>query len=356
MNRPNALGADWAGSRQLEARLLTPDEYSSWDELVERTSCGTIFHSSKWLELCSRHFNVRPRVYGCWDGQRLIGGCSLFLRSLAPRNLLVIASGTCPLTAYGGFVVATDEGLDTKKAETNHHAVVAQLLLSIGGDHLDKRPIVIPNAPGFNDVRPLTWAGWDSAVRYTYRIALQKDADLTMGKDIRKKVRLCEREGVQVVRLHDAELHHRLVALVFARQGLPPPATTRFFRDALDTVVGAGIGGQWVARTPSGNYIASHIRLWDGKRAYNWSAGSDRTHADGAANAYTYYSVLNDLRSLGFREMDAAQANTPRFSQFFAGFRPTLVPCFVVSRHSQALAMARALYNAGRPLLRRIVR
>jgi len=40
---------------EIQIRELDPAEYKLWDELVETSSCGTVFHTSDWLTLLQRH-------------------------------------------------------------------------------------------------------------------------------------------------------------------------------------------------------------------------------------------------------------------------------------------------------------
>jgi len=91
----------------MEVRKLKKSEYHLWDELVEKSHHGTIFHNSGWIGLTSRLLKKEAAIYGCFEKGRLIGGASLYIY-LDIMGLKVASSRTV-MTPYGGMVISKIE-------------------------------------------------------------------------------------------------------------------------------------------------------------------------------------------------------------------------------------------------------
>jgi hypothetical protein len=310
-----------------EVRELTPEEYSLWDDLVERSPQGTIFHTSSWLILISKYFNNQFKIVGCFHGKDLIGGCSLFFYSLFMGRLTYVSS-TCDFTQYGGFVIS-EKSYKIRENEKYHFFIIQKICDYIHEKKFDRNYIEITNSPGLKDIRPFIWGGWTSEVLYTYYINLQKNPEQTISKDIRKKINYCNEHSITVKKSSNADVHYNLLSKVFQRQHyeLPP---RDFFRDAMELLERENRGEMWIAESPSGDIIASRIVLWDTKRAYAWSAASDPDFEKREGNAFLLFNIIQKFKERGFKEIDVMQANMPRLKFFITGFNPDLSPNYKI--------------------------
>ena len=66
-------------------RKLSNDEYVKWEKLVEVSPQGTIFHSVDWIKFFGFPFNI----YGCFKGEKLIGGIILPIKKPAIKPIIV---------------------------------------------------------------------------------------------------------------------------------------------------------------------------------------------------------------------------------------------------------------------------
>ena len=60
-------------SREYEIRALDQSEFARWDEFVQKSPQGTLFHTTLWLEASGVPF----RLLGCFRGSEMHGGCAI---------------------------------------------------------------------------------------------------------------------------------------------------------------------------------------------------------------------------------------------------------------------------------------
>ena len=334
-----------------EVRELKPEEYSLWDNLVEKSPHGTIFHTSSWLLLISKYFKKDLKIFGCFEGEDLTGGCSLFIDNLLGGNLKYVSS-TCEFTQYGGFVLADIQTTKIRGNEIHHFSIIKKICAYLHEKKLDSNYIDITNSSGFRDIRPFIWEGWNSEVHYTYYINLQNNIDENISKDIRKKINYCIQHSITVKKSEDAATHYNLLSKVFHRQNFEAPPK-EFFTAVIDLLAEKNMGEMWVAETPLGDIIASRIILWDKKRAYAWSAASDPDFEKREGNAFLLYNVLQIFKERGFKEIDMMQANTPRLKFFITGFNPYLEPNYKIFKKNRVFFQIFILHGITRAFIKK---
>lgn len=323
---------------EIQIRELDPAEFKLWDDLVEASSHGTVFHKSEWLTLCRDVFNKDLRIYGCFQDNNLVGGCSLFIKKL--NGIFNLASSTCKMTPYGGVVIKDFPGVTARKQVQNLHEILNQLRVFLSSIKFDS--IEMKLSPDFKDIRPFTWNGWESSVLYAYYLNLEKDIDVGLSKDLKKNINKSSKDGLVIKKLKDSDIYYSLFSMVYTRQNLDAPVQKIFFERIIELLERKKIGEMWVAETPSAEYVAAQIRLWDKQRVYAWTAASDPSFRKSGANSFIYYNVINDLKTEGHKEINMLAANIPQFTDFITGFSPELVPHYLINYTSRRYKLLKA--------------
>lgn len=311
-----------------KARILERQEYGLWDELVACSPQGTIFHNSDYLQIVSEASSKDLNIFGCFQDDELVGGCTLFIKKYGKIISRAVSSG--PLTPFGGFILPNLNRARVRQSELIQNGILNALCDSI--DNSKYSFINITNSPDLLDVRPCLWRGWEGHVAYTYYIRLDNDITDKFSKDVKKNVRKAIEAGFYIERFSDASLHHKLLTQVFDRQNQDTTVDKRFFTSMLELFERKDCGGMWVVRDESDSVVASHIRIWDDKRAYAWSAASDPAFRDSGANQFLFDGVLKELHRRGLQEINIMHGNIQRLSYYAAGYNPTLVPYYSVKR------------------------
>lgn len=329
----------------MQVTRLGRDKHKEWDELVDKCVYSTIFHRSLWLDTCARSLNRGLRIYACRESGELVGGCSLYVhRSKGLRR----AHSTVPLTPYGGVVLAQSESANVRRREERQGSVIHSLQNAFESERFDYIQIV--NPPGFVDVRPFAWNGWDTNVRYAYYFDLENYSQDVLSKEVRWTIRKAAENGVTVKKLDDPDIsiYYRLLSMTFSRQNLKPPVSIEFLQEAVGLLNSKHAAEMWVAETASGDVAAAEIIVLDVTRAYRWSAASHTDFKHTGATSLLLCEVFRELKRRGFKEIDLMAANTPQLAKFVAGFNPALIPYYSVEKKTGLLKISGIIHNATR--------
>jgi len=329
-------------SRAIEVRELQGDEYGLWDRLAEDSPQGTVFHRGSWLRTCSEALGRKLSIYGCFDKDRLRGGCSLFTYKL--KGTFRAATSTPLLTPYGGVLVTQSPSTRVREQEEEYSDILKSLI-----DELERQPfdlIRMVNSPSLVDIRPFSQRGWLSKTYYSYYYDLGPEIEDSISKEVRNTARKAVKLGVSVERTCDLPGFYRLFKMTYERQGMKPPATEAYFERLLNVLRSEKVGDMWLATTATGELAAAEIFAWDSKRSYRWSAASHTELRQTGATSMLLREVLRDLRAAGFREVDLMAASTKHLAKFISSFNPRLVPLYSVERKSILLGLAERIYRS----------
>lgn len=313
----------------IEVRELREGDRRLWDDLVEASPQGTIFHKSFWLEASSDLFDKVLRIYGCFNGESLVGGCSIYLGSI---KFMRFASSTVEMTPYGGLLLEQTSTSKVRERESLYNEVIEALIRRFDQSSLPY--IKLTNSPGLVDIRPFSLNGWDSRVLYTYCFDLDGEIEAKISKKARNTVRKAAKSDITIKNSRDIDAFYGLFSMTFERQGLKPPVTRGFMERMIKLVDDQGAGDMWIAETGSGETAAAEIFIWDNKRAYRWSAASHPSYRDTGAPSFLLYDIFRQLKERSFKEVNLMAANTPNLTKFISSFNPRLVPYYSVERKS----------------------
>ncbi len=326
---------------EIEVRELMPSEYNEWDLLVEKAQPGTLFHTSDWLGICRDVLSKNLKIYGCFRNGELVGGCPLFIKNI--KGMLKIGTSTCNMTDYCGPLIKEGASSKASKRMQETHDILGALIEFLCKQGFDSIHLTL--APGFEDVRPFTWKGWDSSVRYTHHLNLKENVDGNISRKIRRELKSAEEAGLKTRISNDPETYYRLLSLVYEKQKLEPPLPREFFERVFKLIQEKDIGYMFVSETPEGEAVAAHLNLYGKKCTVTWTSALDPDFGRMGPNALLYYNEFLDLKSRNLEYMNVMAANIPRFTDFIMGFSPELVPYYTVTLRSKKYSLMRTLYQ-----------
>jgi hypothetical protein len=309
-------------------RELTPGDFAQLDALVDRSTQGTVFHKSGWVNACGRGLLKKVKIFGCFQDGQLVGGCSLFLEK--QWGLFTTAYSWCITAPYGGFVLSPPPGTSVHKQERFFRDIIESLLHAIEQEHFIY--ISIQNSPDFLDIRPFTWNGWESNVSYAYYIHLNNYGDKNLDSSAKRYIRKAEKAGIVIEPWSDLSGFYRLYCQAYTRKNLKPPAPMSLFSELYSFIRDTGCGEMIAAKTPEGEVAVAEIIVWDTRQAFSWTAGSDSRFLNSGASTLIMNDYLNRLKDRGIPKMNIMMANIPQLSSFASSLNPLLVPCFEIRR------------------------
>jgi hypothetical protein len=80
--------------RQLTVSVLPEQDYVHWDEFVAQSPQGTFFHTTRWADILSRHFQRPYRILLIYWHNQPAAGCLVFEHNRFGKSLIT------PLALY----------------------------------------------------------------------------------------------------------------------------------------------------------------------------------------------------------------------------------------------------------------
>jgi hypothetical protein len=311
----------------MEVREVKKNEYQIWDELVENSPQGSIFHHSNWLAIHDGLFGGMLKIYGCFKNNNLIGGCSFYIYQ---TKFYKRACSIVEMTPYGGVIIAPSFSSKIREQEETDKNIIRALCSAFDNEHFGYIQLV--NSPNLIDIRSFIWNGWKSKIHYTYYFNLEKDIEKSISKKVRNTARRAINNKITVKKLNDPSIFYDLLLMTFMRQNMKLSFTKGFFENVIELLEAKNLGEMWVAETPNGEIASSEIIIWDNKRVYRWSAASHTDFQDTGATSLLLYEIFQDLKKRGFKEINLMAANTPQLTKFISSFNPKLIPYYSVER------------------------
>ncbi len=310
----------------IQVKILEKEEYPLWDDLVELSPYGTIFHRSQWITAAMNQSSVNTEIFGAYLQDELIGGCAIHSQKII--NLFTLFTSTFPLTPYGGFIIQPHESSKVREREKYQNLIIEALINAFE----QRRPhyIDLTMSPQFIDIRPFIWRNWQEKIKYCYIFRLSENISEKVSKNVRRSINKAKKLGIITKREWDKDIYWTLTLNTYKKQGIQPPFSQKLLFSLMDVIQENQWGEMWIAETPSGEAVSSEIVIWDNKMAYRWSAASHDQYNNTGAPSLLLYDIMKHLLERNFHQFNLMAGNTPHLAKFISSFNPELVPYYSI--------------------------
>ncbi|MCX7020342.1 MAG: GNAT family N-acetyltransferase [bacterium] len=315
---------------ELTVRLIEPHEYDTWDEFVETSPQGTLFHTSVWKSVIDASYvPSRLLLISCFDKHNLAGGCV----ALERERLGTLTAVTPLVTPYAGFILEPPAGEKISDQVSRETEVITALIGWMSG-HFHYLNLV--NPPHLDDMRPLIQAGCKLVPRFTYYLNLRLHADEIWQRfdgSVRRQIKKAELEHFDITDNFDPMLAYDIFAGTFRRHGGECPVSREMFlqittsehlRDMRD-IICAHID----------NKLASYIVLLKFQQTLYYAlASTDGEYLHTGVNSLLIWEIVKMYAGREWNVLDFVGANVPSISRFKEGFNPRLQMHFQTEHYS----------------------
>jgi hypothetical protein len=301
--------------------MLTVEEINddgAWNEFVESTPSGTIFHTSLWL-------NKSPHR---------------FLR-------LVTHSGK---TIVGGAVVQRDEnGAGTLGTLAPYLGPIYSADISASGCRIADRLQIgrtfavairerVPNArffssPWVSSIEPFINSGFAGRLLYTMVIDISDLSHVweNFASKLRSNIRAAEKAGLSITETSDSKQLLDLVRKTFARQRRQPWFSLEEAASCWESLAQFERARAFVTHDRTGRCIATAGLVWDNRRSYYLLGGYDENNTHrGASSLALWHAIQFASRDLGLKSFDLEGSHIPAICRFFHQFGGKSIPYYLV--------------------------
>lgn len=337
------------GEALYEVRTLDESEYEAWDRFSQESEQGTFYTSTAWIRTIDRHFG-KVRIVGVFSGEEIVAGC-IFIERKIWRHFLEGAH--MPLTPYSGILLRKSGTSKLSRLESERKKVMTSLVNYIDGLY---SAVYIVNSPALSDIRDFIWSGWDSRVKYTYRICTDNLEQIwaRFDNNLRRQIQKAQDHNIRIIEGDDFSHFYDLLESTYVRQDMEVPVTRDFLDDLNKDVIQAGKGVLFLSIEKNQQISAGAFIAWDDKRAYYTLGASDPEFLGSGAPSLLQWHIITFLHHRGL-PYDLVGANTPSIVRHKRGFNPTLVPYYEVYKiNSLGWSLAKHGLMMGRQLKRRI--
>ena len=307
------------------------EDTALWDGFVLNSPQGTVFSTSAWLNAASSAQGGEPLIVGVWKNGRIVAGVSCVRVTRGPFK-----KATSPvMTPYGGIIYRPDPGKRCSESES-FNMTCAEHLIKYFSERYNY--VFLVHSPGFKDIRPLIWEGWNEMMRYTYIMDITDTGRLwdLLERRVRTVIRNAESSlklGGPIDTGHFAELYTR----IYRDRGLLPPVRPSLVRMLLDDILRTDLAEMRTVCDSKGRIISAMVLVNEARCVYSWlSASIPGENATGAFSLLFWDAVK---RHSGVHEkLDMVGANIPSIAFFKKGFGGMLTPYYVTEYYSSIIS------------------
>ncbi len=319
-------------------------EREVWDLFVKQSPYGTLFHRWDFLKTVERHSGFRLLPLALKKGEAILWLVPLFLSRKFGVKVLVSTPPKSAVPYLGPVPSPNFDGLRQYRKES-HLSLLSE---EIGGLVREHRPdfTLFSTGPGFTDIRPFLWDGYDARVNYTYVLDLSGSLDdIWKSLTTKKRVGITHAQNMGYIVQPSTDLRpiYDMATRRYAEQGRTIPLISheyltdlqRTFPEELQVrhllLNGTVEGGMVVVRD-------RRVRAW---------LGTTRTADHG--NELLYWSVIVGAKAAGAPLFELVGANTRHINRFKSGFNPGLEAFFTLTRRNTLGRIAEGLVRLVRP-------
>lgn len=316
----------------------------AWDDIVECSPMGTVFHRLAALETIAAHADATLYPLVGYKGQELVGIFPVFELQRGPFTTVFSPPPGMGLMVLGPALVEQPE-MKTRRTEkrTRRFLEAAVEWVERG---LNSRFTYLRTHPAFPDHRPFGWMGFDVMPRYTYVVDLRPGREVlsSFSSDARRNVKnddavtIRESAGGDVDRIVD-HLDRR-----HAEQEMAFPVSAAFARDLRDALPDDAF--RTYVCTADGEYVSGMLTLADERTVYRWQGGARPTRdVDAPVNDLLDWRIITDAIDQGKTRYDMFGANTKGLCEYKSKFGPDLVTYQALERGSRTMQFVSGLYQ-----------
>jgi len=317
-------------AQELTLEFLKKEEFNIWDKFCQDSEYGTIFHTSTWLLPLFGQLNARLKILLCRNKNNdILGGIAYAEEKKLGLFHFILQP---VITPYHGIILKERNTTNNKKLENQRFKVAEKI-----NDYLSSayQYITYTFKPGYLDVRPFTWEGFNVRVLYTYKAHIAESEKVTesFDSDIRRRIKKAKQKDYFISKGFDKSKikeFFQLQELTYKRQRHEFPFNLSQFIAFLNSL-GSRIVDIYTIYSDS-KPVFSQIIIKEETVAYYWLAAGKPDFYSTGLNQLLFEYMINDLSNQGFEHFDFIGANTGTISKYKATYNFPLTPYYSVKK------------------------
>jgi Acetyltransferase (GNAT) domain len=300
------------------------EDKKRWDQFVETSPQGLLFHKWDFLKTVERHSKYRFLPYCVYSGDQPV---CIFPFFIGRDHGLTIMNSPPPGAQIPYLGPAFDPGVLARRASSKE-----KILDQVTDELCDEIDTIAPNyvsvttVPNFIDVRSFMWKNYREHLRFTYTIDLEKPLDeiwASFTRRCRQKIKRVSAHSPEIQQTNDVSRTLDIWRARFSERGTKVPLLSdSYLKDLVAafpqdiTVYSLIIDGRLAT--------AEACCVMQKERYAIWIGGTS-ARRDLGVNEYLDWEVVKQAKSEGFKKLDLGVWDVG-FSPYKAKFDPILEP------------------------------
>ena len=310
------------------------EDKKRWDQFVEKSPQGLLFHKWDFLKTVERHSNYQFLPYCVYSGEELRCIFPFFIG----RDRLGMTHMLSPPPLHLGVQIwylgpAFEPNVQALKATAKQKIfdqVTDEVCKEI--DTIAPNFVEFATVPNFLDVRSFVWENYRAHLDFAYVIDLERSPDeiwASFSRDCRRRIKQVSAHSPEIQQTNDVSALLDIWRGRFSELGVQVPLPSDSYLKELVatfpqemTVYNLTIDGSLA------NAIACCVLQ---KERYFYWIGAVNVRKDLGANDYLTWEVIRRAKSEGFKKLDLGPGDR-RLAIYKAKFDPVLEPYCKVGR------------------------
>jgi len=306
------------------------EDKKRWDQFVENSPQGSLFHKWDFLKTVERHSKYQFLPYCVYSGEEL--RC-IFPFFMGRNHGLTVMNSPPPNTQIPYLGPVFDPSMQARRAGGKE-----KILDQVTSDVCNEIDTIAPNlvsittVPNFIDARFFMWKKYREHVRMTYAIDLERSLDeiwASFSRHCRQKIRQLSAYSPEIQQTDDVSGMLDLWRKRFRelRVEVPLPSD-RYLKELVAafphdvTVYNLTIDGRLAAAIACCAMQKGRYGLWIGGVSARRNLG---------VNEYLDWEMVKKAKSEGFKKLDLGPSDAGP-SQYKAKFNPALEPYWTLKK------------------------
>jgi hypothetical protein len=304
-------------------QVLDREDYPEWDDLIDKSPHGTIFHYSWWLQTAAADFTIH--VVRNEKGA-IVAGLPIPFQK---RRLLKLFHSPI-LTPYLGPVFDLSEAdtiCDKLHLMRSHGELLAHSVKSFDSF----RYVAGACAP---DLQGFLWAGFKVQLAFTFRFpATYSPEQIASGmtRTHLQKLKKAIRSNLSVTRDEGFEDLIVLNRKTFEKQGLQPPYSPALLRKLWNAAYSQERAHLYVARTSDGKPAAALLTVHDKRTTYQIVSGVNPELREIPGAYLVLWNALQDTLRAG-RDFDFEGSSLRGVEPFYRRWGANAIPVWRIAK------------------------
>lgn len=332
---------------EIKVKIAEEEALKKWDELVDISTQGSIFHKLDWLR--AAEIQSKSKLFlliGC-RGEKIVGLFPVFYIRKPFLKMVFSPPPRCAIPWMGPVYI--DSNLKQYKVESIQQEFVGNVFdfleneLGINIDYT-----LISTSHNLFDTRPFKWKGFCVQPTYSYVIPLDKNLDDILGDfknqertDIRRALK---NDGIKIEKggIKEILLINKMVAERYKKQGRKYGISDDYLRDLYRNFQ-ADI--EAITLYSDGRLITGLVLLRYKKRISHWIGGTPPRVPIIGANAVLHWKVIVEAKQNDLKYYELIGANTQHLCRVKSKFNPNLEVHFSATKNSLKGKVAEYLFR-----------